>query len=177
MGRINKSTEGVFVDIVGDTSTIPAYKQFITQESVTDADQDDRYCLADLVTSYNNGCSVIKVDLQQLADLEVLIMQIRLRASYKSNVKLYFMNKKSGTVYIYARCPFYRKYSDINEVRILIDNAEYHTESRDDQALTMLSGNSNFMGFVYDKLTEVMDKEINENLQEYKKIYKNNLVD
>jgi hypothetical protein len=33
------------------------------------------------------------------------------------------------------------------------------------------------MGFVYDKLTEVMDKEINENLQEYKKIYKNNLVD
>jgi hypothetical protein len=80
-------------------------------------------------------------------------------------------------VYIYARCPFYRKYSDINEVRILIDNAEYHTESRDDQALTMLSGNNNFMGFVYDKLTEVMDKEINENLQEYKKIYKNNLVD
>jgi hypothetical protein len=41
----------------------------------------------------------------------------------------------------------------------------------------MLSGNNNFMGFVYDKLTEVMDKEINENLQEYKKIYKNNLVD
>jgi hypothetical protein len=176
MGRINKSTEGVFVNIVGTNEVRPAYDVFMYQESL-DADQDDRYCLADLVTDYSNVCTKTKVELQQLADLEVLIMQIRLRRTFKSNVKLYFMNKKSGTVYIYARCPFYRKYSDINEVRILIDNAEYHTESRDDHALTMLSGNNNFMCFVYDKLTEVMDREIEENLQDYKKIYQNNLVE
>jgi hypothetical protein len=177
MGRINKSTEGVFVNVVGNQSTIPSYKQFISQESVTDTNQDAGYCLADLVTAYSNKCSVVKVDLQQLADLEVLIMQIRLRASFKSNVKLYYMNKKSGTTYIYARCPFYRKYSDINEVRVLIDNAGFHTESQDDHSLSILSGNTNFMCFVYDKLTEVMDREIEENLQDYKKIYQNNLVE
>lgn len=175
MGRINKSTEGVFVNVVGNQSTIPSYKQFIFQESVTD--QDDQYCLADLVTAYNNKCSVIKVDLQQLADLEVLIMQMRLRSSFKSNVKLYYMKKSSGTVYIYARCPFYRTHSNINEVRVLIANADHFTQTQDDQALSMLSGDPYFMKSVYNMLADVMDREIEENLQDYKKIYKNNLVE
>lgn len=176
MGRINKSTEGVFINVVGNQSTIPSYKQFISQETL-EADQDDRYCLANLVTEYSNRCSVIKVDLQQLADLEVLIMQMRLRSSFKSNVKLYYMKKPSGAVYIYARCPFYRTHSNINEVRVLIANAEHYTQTQDDHALSMLSGDPYFMKLVHGMLSDVMDREIEENLQDYKKIYQNNLVE
>jgi hypothetical protein len=170
MGRINKSTEGVFLNIVGNESVRPSYNVFLYQES-TEADQDDRYCLADLISEYSMKCMKHKVDFEQLSQLEILIMQIRTRYKFKDTVKLYYVNKKSGISYIYARCPFYRTWSDTNEVRVLIDKAEHYTESRSDHALSILSGNPEFMQKVYDEITEVMDGEINETLRSYKKIY------
>ena len=166
MGRINKTTEGVFVNIVGNKSVRPAFNTFLSQET-SDADQDGRYCLADLVNEYSVKCIKHKMDFEQLAQLEILIMQIRTRHNFKDTVKLYHVKKSSGINYIYARCPFYRTHSDTNEVRVLIERTDTPTDS----ALTMLSGNTEFMQKVYDELTEVMDGEIDETLRSYKKIY------
>jgi predicted secreted protein len=80
---------------------------------------------------------------------------------------------KTGSTYIYARCPFYRNESEINEVRALIDKAELHTESQDVDALSKLSGNQEFMDKVYDELIQWMDAEIDENIRNYKKVYQN----
>lgn len=166
MGRINKTTEGVFVNIVGNESVRPAFSTFLSQES-PDADQISRYCLAELIQQYSSKCTEVKTDLEQLAQLEILIMQIRTRYNFKDTVKLYHVKKKSGINYIYARCPFYRTHSNTNELRVLIERTDTPTDS----ALTMLSGNPEFMQKVYDELIEVMEGEIDETLRSYKKIY------
>jgi len=171
MGRINKSIEGVFVDIVGTMERRPKYSQFINQEVPVDG-SDREIVLAGLLSEYDNKVSKHKMDFQQLATLEVLIMQLRTRINFKSTVKLYFIKKPSRVTYIYARCPFYRKDSETNEVRVLIDNADLHTQTQDDHALSILSGNETFMNdHVYHKITRAMDEEINENLKVYKKIW------
>lgn len=171
MGRVNKSIEGVFVNIVGNSERRPSYNQFINQEVPVDG-SDREIVLAGLLSEYDNKVSKHKMDFQQLATLEVLIMQLRTRINFKDTVKLYFIKKASGIVYIYARCPFYRNDSDTNEVRVLIDNAEFHTTEYDEHALSKLSGNQTFMNdHVYYRLAKVMDTEIADNLHKYKKIY------
>lgn len=172
MGRINKTTEGVFVNLIGSRSTRPLYEQFTNQE-LPEGDQDGGYCLADYVNSYKSKVTEVKTSIHQLAVLEIIIMQMRTRSNYKDTVKLYFMKKSSGATYIYARCPFYRNESEVNEIRVLIDKAELHTETQDDHALTMLSGNPEFMQIVYDEMEQWMDAEIEENVRNYKKVYQN----
>ena len=172
MGRINKSIEGVFVDIVGTMERRPKYSQFINQEVPEDGISHHKTVLAELLSEYDNKISKHKMDFLMLSNLEVLIMQLRTRINFKSTVKLYFIKKPSGVTYIYARCPFYRKDSETNEVRVLIDNADLHTQTQDDHALSILSGNETFMNdHVYHKITRAMDEEINENLKVYKKIW------
>ncbi len=172
MGRINKSTEGVFINLIGSRSTRPLYEQFINQES-PEGDQDGEYGLAEFINSYKSKVTEHKTSIHQLAVLEIIIMQMRTRSNYKDSIKLYFMRKSSGATYIYARCPFYRNDSEVNELRVLIDKAELHTESRDDQALSILSGNPEFMQMVYDEMEQWMDAEIDENVRNYKKVYQN----
>jgi len=171
MGRINKSTEGVFVDIVGTTDRRPAYTQFINQE-VPVGGNDHQIVLANLLSEYSSKIQQHKMDFEQLANLETLIMQLRTRMNFKDTVKLYFVKKVSGIVYIYGRCPFFRKNSDTNEVRVLVANADLHTQNQDDHALSILSGNETFMNEqVYPKLIKVMNEEIEDNLKVYKKIW------
>ena len=172
MGRVNKTTEGVFINLIGSNSTRPLYDQFINQES-PDGDQDGQYGLANFIEMYKSKVTEHKTSIHQLAVLEIIIMQMRARLNYKDSVKLYFVKKNTGATYIYARCPFYRNESMVNEVRALIDKVELHTESRDDQALSILSGNPEFMQIVYDELEQWMDAEIDENVRNYKKIYQN----
>jgi hypothetical protein len=74
MGRLNKDNHGVFVNIVGDNKQRPSYEQFIHRPT---QGSHPEYCLADYITEYSTKVSQHKVDIQQLADLEVVIMQIR----------------------------------------------------------------------------------------------------
>ena len=170
MGRVNKTTEGVFVNIVGTASKRSSYDQFITRNP-EDGNRDGGYCVADYVREYSNKISQLKVDLQQLSDLEVIIMQMRAKANMKDNITLYTVRD----TYIYARCPFFRVDKDTNEVRVLVDNVEFNLNPEGQLDLTMLSGNEEFMEKVYKKLSEVMDSEISSNSRDYKKIYKKNL--
>jgi hypothetical protein len=172
MGRVNKSIEGVFVNLIGSHSTRPLYEQFIDHQS-PDGDKDGEYGLADFINLYKSKVTEVKTSIHQLAVLEIIIMQMRSRLNFKDSVKLYFVKKKTGSTYIYARCPFYRNESEVNEVRALIDKAELHTESQDFDALSKLSGNQEFMEKVYDELIQWMDAEIDENIRNYKKVYQN----
>jgi hypothetical protein len=174
MGRVNKTTEGVFVNIVGTASKRSSYDQFITrnpEDFLNYVDQDLGFCVADYIKDYSNKVGKLKVDLQQLSDLEVIIMQMRAKANMKDNITLYTVRD----VYIYARCPFFRVDKDTNEVRVLVDNVEFNLNPEGQLDLTMLSGNEEFMAKTYKKLSEVMDNEILSNTKDYKKIYKKNL--
>lgn len=164
MGRLNKTTEGVFVNIVGTSKERSSYDQFITRSDRSD--QPGEYCLADFVTEYSNKVSKHKVDFQQLSDLEVIIMQIRSLTNMKDTIKLYTVRD----TYVYGRCPFFRSDNDVNEVRVLIDPIDlYFPDGKAD--LAMLSGNETFMLRAYDKVSTVMRYEIDENVDNYKRIY------
>jgi len=166
MGRLNKTTEGVFVNIVGTSKERSTYDQFITRSNGSDPDQPGGYCLADFVTEYSNKVSKHKVDFQQLSELEVIIMQIRASTNMKDTIKLYTVRD----TYVYGRCPFFRSDNDINEVRVLIDPIDlYFPDGTAD--LAMLSGNQLFMSRAYDKVSAVMRYEIEENVDNYKRIY------
>ena len=164
MGRVNKTTEGVFVNVVGTSKERSSYDQFITRNN--DTGGSGGYCLADFVTEYRNKVSEHKMDVQQLADLEVIIMQIRALSNLVGNIKLYTVRN----TYVYGRCPFFRSSSDVNEVRVLIDPIDIHFPDGTAD-LTILSGNETFMSKVYDKISTVMRYELDENVDNYKKIY------
>ena len=163
MGRVNKSTEGVFVNIVGSSSEISKYQQFLHRSPSTIS--SGKY--QGLLTAYNNKCGVIKMDLEQLSQLEVIIMQIRSKEEIEGNIVLFTMRNK----YVYARCPFYRTDQSINEVRCLIDNLEFYFTNPNDPDLSILSGNPEFMEKTKEKLFAKMDDEINENIRNYEKVY------
>jgi len=163
MGRVNKSTEGVFVNIVGSASEISKYQQFLHRSPSTIS--SGKY--QGLMTAYNNKCSVIKMDLQQLAELEVIIMQIRSKEDIEGNIVWFPMRNK----YVYARCPFFRTDQSINEMRCLIDNIEFYFDDPQKLDLSILSGNPEFVQKTVDKLTAKMDEEINENIRNYERVY------
>ena len=163
MGRVNKSTEGVFVNIVGSTSEISKYQQFLHRSPATIL--SGKY--QGLMTAYSNKCSVIKMDLQQLAELEVIMMQIRSKEDIQGNIVWFPMRNK----YVYARCPFFRTDQSINEMRCLIDNIEFYFDDPQKLDLSILSGNPEFVQKTVDKLSSKMDDEINENIRNYERVY------
>ena len=163
MGRVNKSTEGVFVNIVGSNSEISKYQQFLHRSPSTIL--SGKY--QGLMTAYSNKCSVIKMDLEQLSQLEVIIMQIRSKEDIDGNIVWFQMRNK----YVYARCPFYRTDQSINEMRCLIDNLEFYFTDVNNPDLSILSGNSEFVEKTKEKLFAKMDDEINENIRNYEKVY------
>ena len=163
MGRVNKSTEGVFVNIVGSNSEISKYQQFLHRSPSTIL--SGKY--QGLMTAYSNKCSVIKMDLEQLSQLEVIIMQIRSKEDIDGNIVWFQMRNK----YVYARCPFYRTDQSINEMRCLIDNLEFYFTDVNNPDLSILSGNPEFVEKTKEKLFAKMDDEINENIRNYEKVY------
>ena len=163
MGRVNKSTEGVFVNIVGSASEISKYQQFLHRSP--SGILSGKY--QGLMTAYSNKCSVIKMDLQQLAELEVIMMQIRSLSEIEGNIVWFQMRNK----YVYARCPFFRTDQSINEMRCLIDNIEFYFDDPQKLDLSILSSNPEFVQKTIDKLTAKMDEEITENIRNYEKVY------
>lgn len=163
MGNLNKDNQGVFINITGSSSSVPDYEQFINRPS---QDLPGEYCLANYISEYSAKVQQHKLDIQQLAHLETIIMQIRALSNLFGNVKLYTVRD----TYIYARSLFYRNDSEINEIRLLIDLIDLHFPSGTAD-LRMLFGKKDFMDKVYEKMTIVMKAELNGNISDYKKIY------
>jgi hypothetical protein len=161
MGKLNN---GVFLKVVGDQETIPQWQQFITDDG-TDLNPENG--LARFIESYKTLVTDIKTDLQQLADLEVIVLQARALSNLIGNVKLYTVKDK----YIYARTNFYRTDNDINELRLLIDPIDLHFPNGMTVDPDILFGNQDFMKKVYDKLSESMLATLTENVDNFVKIY------
>lgn len=163
MGKLNN---GVFLKVVGDRETIPQWEQFITDDG-TDLNPENG--LAKFLESYKIKVTEIKTDLQQLADLEVIILQARALSNLFGNVKLYTVKDK----YIYARTNFYRTDNNINELRVLIDPIDLYFPNGTTVDPDILFGNDEFMKKVYDKLSDSMMITLRENVDNFVKIYSN----
>lgn len=164
MGNLNKDNQGVFLNVTGTSNNIPSYEQFINKKA---QDLHPEYCLANYVTEYRNKVQQHKLDIEQLAHLERIIIQIRALSNLTGNVKLYTVRN----TYIYARCPFHRNDTETNEVRVLIDPIDLHFQDGSTVDLNILFGKKGFMDRVYEKMKIVMCQEINTNIYDYKKIY------
>jgi hypothetical protein len=161
MGKLNN---GVFLKVTGNQEQRPLWEQFITDDQETDLHPE--IGLARFLEVYKERITSMKVGIQELADLEVIILQIRSLSNLFGNVKLYTVKDR----YIYARTNFYRTDNEINELRILIDPIDlYFPNGTVD--LEILFGNVSFMNRVYYKLKTSMLETIIENVDNFTKIY------
>lgn len=162
MGRVNRDIEGVFVNIVGNEKEKSSYDRFLDYGSSL-ANKDSKK-LDQFIKRYQDLIVKMKTDVQQLADLEVIIMQIRSKENLDNDdIKLNIVRGE----YIYARCPFFRTDKTTKDIRIIVDNLEFWGSDLD-----KLSGNKEFMGKAYSKLIKAMEAEIDENIKKYESIYK-----
>jgi len=159
MGRVNKTIEGVFTNIVGTSTEISSYNQFINHGKDSCSKE-----LTDLTEMYKKMVNKHKAAFEQLAALEEIIMQMRIREDL-SDIKLSLVRE-----YIYARTPFYRKDKKSKDVRVIVDKVEFHPES--DGNLEILLGNKDFMEKAKNKLAQAMDLEILENIKTFNSSFK-----
>jgi hypothetical protein len=158
MGRVNKLTDGVFVDIVGTAKEINLYTEFLNNIDSKSKNLKSLRKEYDALTGQNKNL------FEKLAKLEEVIMQIRAKElimTGPSEVKLSLVRE-----YLYARYPFYRKGMLTKDIRIIVDKSEFWGDN-----LNVLLKNKEFMSKATDKLSKAMDEEINSNLHEY-----NNLI-
>lgn len=156
MSRVNKTIEGVFTGIVGDSSRISAYDSFINLETKT-ANKE----LKTFVNNYKKLIDKNKADFEKLAAMEEIIMQMRTKENI-TDIKISVVRD-----YIYARCPFYRKDKTAKDVRIIIDHLELYKDKLKD-----IETNPDLIKKAKDKLSAVMENEINENLLNFREKYK-----
>jgi hypothetical protein len=161
MGRVNKTIEGVFTNIVGTSSEISTYNQFINQGEDLNISKE----LQDLTDTYVKLVNDHKNTFEQLASLEEIIMQMRIKENL-DDIKLSLVRE-----YIYARTPFYRKDKKAKDVRVIVDKIEFHPEVGTN--IEILIGNEEFMTRAKEKLTSAMDSEIKENIRLLKQMLNN----
>lgn len=158
MGRVNKFTDGVFTNVVGSQEQIPDYERFLNVQKNLNEPSGE---LKSILKKYEKLITKHKVTFDLLANLEEVIMQIRTRDNLSyDEVKLNVLRE-----YIYARVPFYRTDKDSKDIRVIAGVTKvYGTE------MSNLSGNEEFKDITITKLKLAMDKIINENLNNLKKV-------
>jgi len=154
MGRVNKLTEGVFTEILGNTNEISKPDMFAEfGKNINSTEELDMF-----TEQYKRQTKKIQLDLELLANLEVVIMQLR-ASNNIDDIKLSIVRE-----YIYARCPFYREDKVTKDIRVIVGNVEFHGDNIDN-----LLGNPEFMGKAKEKLVRAMGYEIERNIIEYTK--------
>lgn len=150
MGRVNMFTAGCFTNIIGGQKEIPTYDQFINiQKNLNEPKKE----LDVLLKLYESGINKNKVEFDNLAKLEDLIMQIRTRDNLKNeDIKLNVVRE-----YIYARVSFHRKDKDSKDIRVIVGRTDEWGRNR-----KKLLGNEKFMKIAKDKLTLAMNDIITE---------------
>lgn len=167
MGRVNKKTEGVFVDIVGSETEISSYDAFLNLKTKTKSSKE----LSQFVNEYKTLVNKHKVDFEKLSKLEEIIMQIRSKESM-DDIKLSLVRE-----YVYARCAFYRKGKSSKDIRVLVDKYEFWMDKKEgelneDEFISNLLKDTKFMDRAKSMLLDAMELEIHDNIEEYKQIYK-----
>jgi len=162
MARVNKNTDGVFVDIVGGKNDPNKYDKFTVTAN------GSKLC-GKYSKRYKELTEKIKNELQELADNEVLQMQLRIRENFLKDITLYTVRD----TYIYARCAFFKNDGDVHEVRKSIDSVEFNLQPDGTFNIDALYDNDTFMNRTKVKLEKEMDKIIDENRKSYRELYSN----
>jgi ERCC4-related helicase len=153
MNKLN-TTNGVFIDIVGDDTTIPAYDTFIAFEKNSAKVSKKKF--TGLAKEYEFITSNNKKTFEQLAALEELILQER-AITKLNDIKVSFVRD-----YIYVRTPFFRNSNTTKDIRVIVDRVEFCPGTADE-----LMNDPAFVQKAKDKLLEAMRKEHAENLKKY----------
>lgn len=156
MGRVNKTIDGVFIDLIGDETQISSYDKFINYGKEIKSKNSD---LLSLTKEYKNIIGKNKGTINKLAKLEEVIMQLRCIEDL-SEIKLSLVRD-----YLYARTPFYRLGKANKDIRIIVDRHEFWSTD-----LNELGTNKEFMSKANEKLTAAMLSELQENISEYRKL-------
>lgn len=156
MGRVNKSIDGVFTDIVGTEEQISSYDVFIGEEKAASK------TLKPFLEHYRKSIIKNKPEFERLAKLEEIIMQIRSRDAL-NDIKLSLVRE-----YIYARCSFYRTGKTAKDIRIIADTTENAGKN-----MKALIKNKAFMDKAKAKLEAAMNKEIDTKITAYQAQYAN----
>jgi hypothetical protein len=154
MGRVNKLTEGVFTNIVGNSSQISGYDQFISYGDSLSSSKE----LNQFTSMYRDVITKMKTEFEKIAQLEKIVMQLRSRDNI-DDIKLSVVRE-----YVYARCSFYRDDKSTKDIRVIVEKTEFCGQDVD-----KLLGNKEFMSRAKDKLTSAMNEEIKYNITNYKK--------
>jgi hypothetical protein len=161
MGRVNKTTAGVFTDIIGDQKENPTYNQFLSIQDLLKKPSEE---LSKLLETYRFTVNNCKGILEQLGKLEDVIMQIRTRDNLTTkDIKLNVVRE-----YIYARVPFHRKDKETKDIRVIVGQTdEWGTD------VTKLLGSKKFVAIAKEKLTSAMNVVITESTELLEKIWSN----
>ena len=89
---MGKLSSGVFLKVTGNQEQRPQWEQFMIDDHGTDLHPE--IGLARFEQLYKERITEMKSDLQELADLEVIILQIRALSNLIGNVKLYTVKDK-----------------------------------------------------------------------------------
>lgn len=154
MGRVNKTIDGVFIDIVGSSEEISSYERFLNNGKNIKGKE-----VKNITKIYEKMVKDNKDRFEKLASLEEIIIQMRIRETM-NDIKLSLVRD-----YIYARVPFYRKDRKSKDVRVIVDKVDMYPGSEKD--VNILSGNPEFMERAKKKLIEAIDDEIKQNLTAY----------
>jgi len=153
MSRSNRLLDMVFGNIIGGSDKPHSYDRFMDTDNVLSIQESDE--LKYLKHVYESKITTIESDLSFLSDLEELIIQLRCRELVSKEIKFAITRE-----YIYARSLFYRKNSDIKDIRIITGKT---TEYGDDMDKLYL--NQNLVDKSIEKLTKSMDFEIEKSVR------------
>lgn len=152
MSRSNKLVKLVFSDIVATEDKPNAGDAFLNVDKKLGISPGLE--LFQYKEMYRDLLNRIKSDLDSLAELEEIIVQLRCLFLVGSDIKLSIVRNE----YIYARALFYRKGYEAKDIRVLVSTVEKFGND-----IKELYKNSDLMGLAETKLAEAMKEELNNN--------------
>ncbi len=158
MPRLNKVTEKVFAEIAETSKKKGAYRAFL------EIDKELGLYESNKLKSFKNQYALLAEkssdDIQTLATLEEIIIQMRAKLVINSELRLSLSRN-----YIYARSLFFRRGNKINDIRVVAGTTE---EFGDD--LNKLFTDESFRAICTTKLEDAIDKEIERNVSQLKSV-------
>lgn len=153
--KVNRITDGVFTQIMGNDRERTLYDQFMGLENKIKSDRKTR----EYLNQYSRLLGKFKVDFQQLKDTEELIILHRI----KNNPVI---NLSTLREYIYARMVCPRDDTRNQDIRVCVANSEFYPGKIED-----LENNKELMDKAKDKIFAQFDKILLEKEYQYNKLY------
>ena len=165
MPRTNKITERVFADLTETREQKGAPERFLNLDQELGLQVSPS--LLAYKKRYENLADEFTDDLNDLALIEEIIIQMRSKQVIKSEIRLSLSRNN-----IYARSLFYRRGNQINDIRVVVGKTE---ELGDDfnELCIRLTDDPEFLEMCVSKLEKAMDLEIDRCIVKLNKVYAN----